>query len=367
MSERLDRPAVWAWGRVMVGIVANLFNLGVGTGVSPASPAGFANIMKTFTAPAPTTPAGPLPPVPRDVAARGAEYVRLAIGAYGVDVGLKPGWRREQLAALDGVPLHDGRTGFDAEIYVNDQTGEHVVAYRGSDAALGLQDWRTDFYAAADSQNVSEQNRQAIALGRAAKARYGDRLAFTGTSLGGIHAMTAGLATGTKAYTFTNVGVNDGVVALIGKDNVARNAGLITNFHLDGDLSDINRRHDGTSTGLLFGSNHYLPADRIGLPTEGLPAPLRAIAHEIPIFQMNELDRIATGRADGPTGLAAIAAFVPGYVGASTFAALRPADGGTFQTRPAQPAVSLSAETLKAIQSFKVQPFTPFGSQPWGR
>jgi hypothetical protein len=278
---------------------------------------------------------------PPDVARTGAEYIRLVSGAYRADLGLFPGWRRIQTDNFQGIPLHDEASGFDAEIYVNDITGEHVVAFRGTDFSLNLADIRTDalFFNGTDSESV--QFKQAVELGKAAKAAYGDNLTFVGSSLGHSLASTAGLATGTRTITAAPIGMSHAMVDMAGGMEQAKaNAHLITNFALDGDVSDEGRQREPLLP-YRFGETYYLSGGDTGLPDTYLPGPLGELAyriesfvwlHEANIPVVNELDKIGYGAAGNDTGLNGLAKWIAEYVGASTFRAFQPVDGGDFQT-----------------------------------
>ena len=327
----------------MTGLIDRLYSSGVSsTGQAPA-PKLFAGLLKSlYQDTVPFQAPQEIKPIPRDVARLGAEYLRMATGAYRVDAGLFPGWRRIQTDSFQGLPLHDPDSGFDAEIYVNDITGEHTIAFRGTDFALNGADLRTDSYFATVPDSQPVQFRQAMALGEAAKAEFGDNLTFTGSSLGSALAATAGLATGTRTITGAPVGLSEGMIDMLGGlDKAKANAHLVTNFALDGDLSDPSRQHNRGILPYRFGETYYLRGDKTGLPDNFLPGPLGDLAyrgesvvwlHELLNWNVNELDRIGYGKPGNETGIPAVANWLSGYLGSSTFRNFQPVDGGAFQT-----------------------------------
>jgi hypothetical protein len=186
------------------------------------------------------------------------------------------------------------------------------------------------------------QFRQAMALAEAAKAEFGDNLTFTGSSLGSALAATAGLATGTRTITGAPVGLSEGMIDMLGgHDKAKANAHLVTNFALDGDLSDPSRQHNRGILPYRFGETYYLSGDKTGLPDNFLPGPLGDLAyraesavwlHELLSWNVNELDRIAYGKPGNESGIPAVVNWLTGYLGSSTFRDFQPADGGGFQT-----------------------------------
>ncbi len=153
--------------------------------------------------------------------------------------------------------------GLDYKVFENTDTGDMVVAFRGTEP-LSLEDW---------AENVeqvfgdSEQYEGAIALGRDLQAQLDQynaengtnkQLSFTGHSLGGGLATAAALATGNEAIVFDAAGVSDGTIS---NNNLnTANAANITNVNVKGDwLSDWNGRQDDSTlgNGLLGQTRQY--------------------------------------------------------------------------------------------------------------
>lgn len=103
--------------------------------------------------------------------------------------------------------LRNGKSGFDAAIYRNDQ-GQYVVAFRGTDQWFGPEG--ADIKAN-DGQALgltTEQYQQAILLAKRAVEAFGKgNVIFTGHSLGGGLASAAMLATGAPGVTFNAAGL----------------------------------------------------------------------------------------------------------------------------------------------------------------
>lgn len=128
----------------------------------------------------------------------------LAASAYH-DTGAPDGWER--------VQNYPGTDGFFAAAFRNTETGEVVLAFRGSEPDFDIKDWRDDVI---NANNLpTAQARQAIDVSRSfAKDFQGSDLSLSGHSLGGSLASTASLATGIPASTFNAAGVGDSNYAL---------------------------------------------------------------------------------------------------------------------------------------------------------
>jgi len=147
--------------------------------------------------------------------------------------------------------------GLDYKLYENQETGDIVMAFRGSEP-LSLEDWAEDVEQAFGD---SEQYEHAVIAARdlqsqldAYNAEHGTdkQLSFTGHSLGGGLATAAALATGNEAIVFDAAGLSQGT---IDKNNLdVSHADKITNFNVEGDiLSDHNKQQDNTTIGSGFG------------------------------------------------------------------------------------------------------------------
>lgn len=139
--------------------------------------------------------------------------------------------------------LRNGKSGFDAAIYRNDQ-GQYVVAFRGTDQWFGPEG--ADIKAN-DGQALgltTEQYQQAILLAKRAVEAFGKgNVIFTGHSLGGGLASAAMLATGAPGVTFNAAGLSDNTLRSLdlGKTPNAIREGLagsgqIRHYNVEGEL-----------------------------------------------------------------------------------------------------------------------------------
>ena len=154
-----------------------------------------------------------------------------------------------------------GTEGLDYTVYQQDDSGDLVVAFRGTEP-LSAVDWVEDIEQAFGQ---SEQYEQAAALARSMQSALdqwnsdhnlsGDEaieLSFTGHSLGGGLATAAALASDNEAIVFDAAGLSDGTILANQLD--LNNADQITNFNVQGDfLTDHNGLMDSTTLGSSFG------------------------------------------------------------------------------------------------------------------
>jgi hypothetical protein len=181
-------------------------------------------------------------------------YLSLSEFAYS-QVGAPQGWTRLSKDSIGGILLHNTATGFDAEIFQNQQTGEISIAFRGTENS---NDWADNFRQLSE---FSPQLQQGYQLALAAKALFGNKVSFTGHSLGGAIAQVAGLATGLKTYVFNGNGLNDATLYHIGWDKVQANQNAITSVVYKGEfVSDLDNQQDGDalSGGKVQGQVHYV-------------------------------------------------------------------------------------------------------------
>ena len=103
--------------------------------------------------------------------------------------------------------LNNQGTGFFAQLYYNDATGEFTVAFRGSE--LNLKDWIVNYENA--SGELTHQHGSAYTLSVLLKKadEAGVKVNATGHSLGGGLASVVGVITGLPTYTFNAAGVSD--------------------------------------------------------------------------------------------------------------------------------------------------------------
>lgn len=115
-------------------------------------------------------------------------------------------------AGIDPALMHDSKSGFDASFY-RDAGGNVVLAFTGTDE---LKDWKHNLGQGLGFQDA--QYDQAIALGREAKAAFGDQVIVSGHSLGGGLAAASAMVNEIPAVTFNAAGVNDNTLERYGFD-----------------------------------------------------------------------------------------------------------------------------------------------------
>lgn len=139
--------------------------------------------------------------------------------------------------------LRNGKSGFDAAIYRNDQ-GQYVVAFRGTDQWFGPEGADIKANGGQALGLTTEQYQQAILLARRAVEAFGKgNVIFTGHSLGGGLASAAMLATGAPGVTFNAAGLSDNTLRSLnpGKTpNAIREelagSGQIRRYNVEGEL-----------------------------------------------------------------------------------------------------------------------------------
>ena len=139
--------------------------------------------------------------------------------------------------------LRNGKSGFDAAIYRNDQ-GQYVVAFRGTDQWFGPEGADIKANGGQALGLTTEQYKQAITLAQSAVDAFGKgNVIFTGHSLGGGLASAAMLATGAPGVTFNAAGLSDNTLRSLnpGKTpNAIREelagSGQIRRYNVEGEL-----------------------------------------------------------------------------------------------------------------------------------
>ena len=181
-----------------------------------------------------------------------------------------PARRRQLPKGLRHAIFEDANTGFRAMLYQSESKQEIVVVYRGVRRSnIGR-----------DSQTCLAQGlgfgatvyRQAIELAKAVVEVYGDKVIFTGHSMGGGLAAAASIVTNRSAVTFNSAGVHPATLEEFGLDNTTIDERLqaIENYYVPGEwLSTLQRPCFVKSAA---GIHIPLPDVRGGVSVKAVPA-----------------------------------------------------------------------------------------------
>lgn len=133
------------------------------------------------------------------------------------------------LLGLDEALFNDGS--FSATLFYNPETGEYILAFRGTD---NLGDWKDNFIQA--SGGSSKQYGNAVVLASALdQALPPDSLSFTGHSLGGGLATAAALSVDAPATVFNPAALHPDTATSLGLDYESAQK-LVSVTTVDGDL-----------------------------------------------------------------------------------------------------------------------------------
>jgi hypothetical protein len=139
-------------------------------------------------------------------------------------------------ASLNLRSFEDPDSGYFGALYRNAGTGNVIYANRGTEGADKL-DLRANFLQAYGFK--SEQYTTAMEIARDLQKVYGDKLSFTGHSLGGGLASAQALVTGLPATTFNASGLHPETVHRVlgrGFDSAwARDINLVSAYYVKGD------------------------------------------------------------------------------------------------------------------------------------
>ena len=144
--------------------------------------------------------------------------------------------RRYQLPeGLRNATFEDANTGFRAMLYQSKDEQEIVVVYRGVRRSNILRDSQTCLSQGLGFGAAAYQ--QAIELGKAVVEVYGDKVFFTGHSMGGGLAAAASLVANRPAVTFNSAGVHPATLEGFGLDDAAIDERLksIINYYVPGE------------------------------------------------------------------------------------------------------------------------------------
>ncbi|PPU75258.1 phospholipase [Xanthomonas cucurbitae] len=137
-------------------------------------------------------------------------------------------------AGIDPALLHDGKSGFDAAFYRNDQ-GQVVLGFCGTDEG---KDWKHNIGQGLGFDDA--QYASAIQLGSQARQAFGDQVVISGHSLGGGLAAASAMVNDIPAVTYNAAGVSDRTLERQGLDAAAAKdyAGstLIRGYHVKNEL-----------------------------------------------------------------------------------------------------------------------------------
>ena len=143
-------------------------------------------------------------------------------------------------ANIDPAMMEDEESGFHAAIYRNENTGEMVLVFEGTDM-MSRTDWLTNGKQGLGLETTQYEMAQRLGQ-RFDRSFPDDNKMITGHSLGGGLAAYAGLSTGNediKVITFNASGLHDNTLASTnGQGGVTRADAekTVTNFNLDGEL-----------------------------------------------------------------------------------------------------------------------------------
>ena len=151
--------------------------------------------------------------------------------------------RRGQLPdGLRDATFEDANTGFRAMLYQSKGAQEIVVVYRGVRRSNILRDSQTCLFQGLGFGAAAY--RQAIELAKAVVEAYGDKVFFTGHSMGGGLAAAASLVADRPAVTFNSAGVHPATLEGFGLDDATVDERLksIVNYYVPGEwLSTLQR------------------------------------------------------------------------------------------------------------------------------
>ncbi len=174
--------------------------------------------------------------------------------------------------------------GFDAKLYYNTNEDNYTLAFRGTQV-FSVGDWLVDLTQVLNDYVKADigQYEKAVALAAELATQYGDKLQFTGHSLGGGLAQAAGLSTGLKTTCFEAAGLTSGTLNDLGisSSDIAQNKSLITHFNVQYDpLSDFDGHMNNEapfSNTIQYGDTTYWLDNMFG--TGGTWNPMRVVNH----------------------------------------------------------------------------------------
>jgi hypothetical protein len=132
------------------------------------------------------------------------------------------------------VQFVDTRTGLEAALHVNVNTGEYALSYAGTNDRQG--EFKDVIADAAQLYGLSIQHAQALRLAQVVSTYLkGERLTFVGHSLGGGEAMLAHHATGRPASVYNPAWITDATLNTLGVERDTVLSGVTVNI-LSGEI-----------------------------------------------------------------------------------------------------------------------------------
>jgi len=172
---------------------------------------------------------------------------------------IKPGHKMYELSkAIHQANLSESSTGFHAELFYNEMTGEYTLGFAGS--GMQLADWIGNGLQATGNE-FSQQKLSNEIIKAINKLPKDQSLSIVGHSLGGALASYVGLATGRPTYTYNAEGVSDKILAANGLLEKKNNRDYqITAYYNEADI--LSRSQDAIDS-----SNYAASAigDRVSL------------------------------------------------------------------------------------------------------
>lgn len=165
----------------------------------------------------------------------------MALSSHAYDRGTLPAHLVQQSVGviitlgLDPKCFHDDRSGFSASLYLNTNTGQYVLAFRGGE--LERADWTNNaaqMFGFFSAQYCNAMN-LAFDVDRSVSA-IGATFISTCHSLGGGLARAAAIVTGTPAIAFNSAEPNSIMVFQRNGSDLSNAANLITAYYVTGEV-----------------------------------------------------------------------------------------------------------------------------------
>jgi LysM repeat protein len=169
----------------------------------------------------------------------------------------------------------DDRSGFFAALYENSRSGQYTLAFRGTANWEGVQ---ADYSQALGRPTL--QYDQAVALASDLKVALGDKLSFTGHSLGGGLASIAALDTNLTANTFNAAGINP-ATAQHYEVSLKAAKGLVNAYYVKGEVLSAAQDAGAITIGLPTLYAKTLPYTQFDIPALA-PIAMSSVTVDLP-------------------------------------------------------------------------------------